>query len=256
MLAEVDRVVVPALAGDEGEVGGVTRHDGDELGELAGSPVVNDDGGPRVVAGADDDVRVCGRAVASGAVEDEADRLRQLGVGRNVHEEGLGGTCGGHRGRAVLRGQDPELTCLGEGDRGRRDTLGQLGRPRRGGARPVREEGGELLHRGEAPLLLTTLGNREVGEVERCGALGPRLLGNERAHGVDVRLPATLRHPVCGLDKRVGNGHQPTAPSIWSSMRRLSSRAYSIGSSRAIGSMKPRTIIAMASSSAIPRDMR
>ncbi len=29
-----------------------------------------------------------------------------------------------------------------------------------------------------------------------------------------------------------------------------------MGSSRAMGSMKPRTIIAMASSSAIPRDMR
>ena len=67
---------------------------------------------------------------------------------------------------------------------------------------------------------------------------------------------ADVGHGGIRVDERVGNGHQPTAPSIWSSMRRLSSRAYSIGSSRAIGSMKPRTIIAMASSSAMPRDMR
>jgi hypothetical protein len=38
--------------------------------------------------------------------------------------------------------------------------------------------------------------------------------------------------------------HQPTAPSIWSSISRLSSSAYSIGSSRAIGSTKPRTMVA------------
>ena len=48
----------------------------------------------------------------------------------------------------------------------------------------------------------------------------------------------------------------PTAPSICSSIRRFSSRAYSIGSSLAIGSTKPRTIIAIASSSAMPRDIR
>ena len=49
---------------------------------------------------------------------------------------------------------------------------------------------------------------------------------------------------------------QPTAPSICSSIRRLSSRAYSIGSSLAMGSTKPRTIIAIASSSVMPRDIR
>ena len=42
--------------------------------------------------------------------------------------------------------------------------------------------------------------------------------------------------------------HQPTDPSISSSIRRLSSTAYSSGSSFAIGSMKPRTIMAIASS--------
>ena len=54
-----------------------------------------------------------------------------------------------------------------------------------------------------------------------------------------------------------GAGHdQPTAPSICSSISRLSSSAYSIGSSRAMGSTKPRTIIAIASSSVSPRLIR
>ncbi len=50
--------------------------------------------------------------------------------------------------------------------------------------------------------------------------------------------------------------HQPTDPSIWSSIRRLSSSAYSIGSSLAMGSTKPRTIVAIASSSVMPRLIR
>jgi hypothetical protein len=53
-----------------------------------------------------------------------------------------------------------------------------------------------------------------------------------------------------------GEPDQPTAPSICSSMSRFSSRAYSIGSSFAIGSTKPRTIIAIASSSSMPRLIR
>ena len=48
----------------------------------------------------------------------------------------------------------------------------------------------------------------------------------------------------------------PTDPSISSSMRRLSSTAYSSGSCFAIGSMNPRTISAMASSLVRPRLMR
>ena len=68
-----------------------------------------------------------------------------------------------------------------------------------------------------------------------------------------VTVAGASRH-----DQRSGGGAagQPTAPSICSSIRRLSSRAYSIGSSLAIGSTKPRTIIAIASSCSMPRDMR
>ena len=77
--------------------------------------------------------------------------------------------------------------------------------------------------------------------------------GTNAATGVGVRvLTRTAGEPGGLLQQR----HQPTAPSICSSMSRLSSRAYSMGSSRAMGSTNPRTIIAMASSSVSPRDWR
>ncbi len=59
-----------------------------------------------------------------------------------------------------------------------------------------------------------------------------------------------------GFHGPLERAHQPTAPSIWSSISRFSSSAYSMGSSRAIGSTKPRTIVAAASSSVMPRLIR
>ena len=53
-----------------------------------------------------------------------------------------------------------------------------------------------------------------------------------------------------------GSGGQPTEPSIWSSMRRDHSTAYSMGSVRVTGSMKPLTIMPMACSSERPRLIR
>src|SRR5699024_10682657 len=78
------------------------------------------------------------------------------------------------------------------------------------------------------------------------------ILHRERTRRVEVRF-----HPPAlgGLGHVVGHGH-PTAPSICSSISRLSSSAYSIGSSLAIGSTKPRTIVAIASSSVTPRFIR
>ena len=61
---------------------------------------------------------------------------------------------------------------------------------------------------------------------------------------------------LCATTYGRGGRDQPTAPSICSSISRFSSSAYSIGNSRAIGSTKPRTIIAIASSSPIPRLIR
>src|SRR5690606_19894736 len=166
-------------------------------------------------------------------------------VGRDVAGDTAppGGLLTGHRGdRGLLR--------TGPG------ALGGAGLEHRVGMQSA-----QSLQRGEAPDLFQPGRDRVGGKVVR--RLGVQVAGD----------------PVTGLQRRgnrrllVGrDGHlflracgwwtvrdgwaQRTAPAICSSMRRLSSRAYSIGSSLAIGSTKPRTIIAIASSSAMPRDIR
>ena len=75
--------------------------------------------------------------------------------------------------------------------------------------------------------------------------------------GVSLRSPCWLREAGgAGLERLLEDRPQPTAPSICSSISRFSSSAYSIGSSRAMGSTKPRTMVAAASSSVMPRLMR
>ena len=120
---------------------------------------------------------------------------------------------------------------VGGRDRARDDALGRLDLDVEvvAGQHRLVVQAAEALERGEPPDLLAPVRDGVVGQVEG-------------AHRVQV-----------GGDVQT---HQPTAPSICSSMRRFSSRAYSIGSSLAIGSTKPRTIIAIASSSAMPRDIR
>ena len=102
--------------------------------------------------------------------------------------------------------------------------------------RTVAVQAAKAAQRSEPPFLLAAAGHREVGRVERLHLVQP---------GNGSRLNGPLQ--AC---------HQPTAPSICSSISRLSSSAYSIGSSRAIGSTKPRTIVAIASSSVMPRLIR
>lgn len=135
-------------------------------------------------------------------------------------------------------------------------------------SRPV-----SLLDGREAPVLLATGRERERRDVEGRRALGPRLVGHEGRGGVGVGGGA-------GQGRRGGGGgvghrglallglggvggrvsqkaHQPTAPSICRLDEAVEARGRTPwAGSRAIGSMKPRTIIAMASSSAMPRDMR
>src|SRR5690606_16064541 len=98
------------------------------------------------------------------------------------------------------------------------------------------EQGRQPLDRSEPPDLLATGRHRVVGDVE--GSFGMQMTGHR------------------GLDGLLDELTHPTAPSICISISRLSSNAYSIGSSLAIGSMKPRTIIAIASSSVRPRLIR
>src|SRR5207248_340564 len=81
---------------------------------------------------------------------------------------------------------------------------------------------------------------------------------------VDLREPERLCVPLGrALHIRDRNGNevdalddQPTLPSICNWMRRFISTAYSSGSSFVIGSTKPETIIAAASASERPRDIR
>ena len=65
---------------------------------------------------------------------------------------------------------------------------------------------------------------------------------------------------LCGTFPEPGRpgatASQPTEPSICSSIRRLHSTAYSIGSVRVIGSMKPLTTMPIACSSERPRLIR
>ena len=104
MLGQVNGVVVPALARDDGEVGAVVGHDRDQLRVARTARVLEHDGCPGVTAGPDHDVPVNGLA---GAFEPQPDRLFGFGVGRDVDQERVVDRCG-HGGRTVLRRQDAE----------------------------------------------------------------------------------------------------------------------------------------------------
>ena len=210
--------------GEHGELGAVADLGDDRAAHVDRRVVHEDDGGPRMAADAHVDVPVRQRRLAA-QVDD--DRARHRLVGGYAHGDHLPDACPGD-GRRPVGGQPGGRLGVGSRDHGHMRTGRGRQRP---GRRVRRHERRELVGGREPPLLLPAVGNGEVIDVRRRDARGM----------VDGR--------------GCKNGH-PTAPSIWSSMRRFSSRAYSIGSSRAMGSMKPRTIIAIASSSVRPRDMR
>ena len=82
---------------------------------------------------------------------------------------------------------------------------------------------------------------------------------NEEGFGSTYSMGAPYsgeRTDRCWRYDLLREANYPTEPSICSSIRRFSSTAYSIGSSRVIGSMKPLTIIAVASTSESPRLIR
>ena len=242
--------VIPLLQRHDGQVGAVASLDLDGLveGGLSRARVRQDDGGLGEGGRTDHDVLGAG-ALNLGDVD--AHGCIQLDLGGDLDDRGLleavpGDDCG-----AVAGSQDgaQALVVAGnglDGDRGGcLDGDGSVARVVVGGL----EQALDATHRGEAPVLFATAGNRDVGQVE-----GGRTV---RARGVGLLGVGPVRVGlVHGLDNSVGGRHQPTDPSICSSMRRLSSRAYSIGSSLAIGSTKPRTIVAMASFSSRPRLMR
>ena len=207
-----------------------------------------DDGGLGELTGTNHDVL---RTGARDIRDVDAHGCVELGLGRDLDDGRLlkavpGDDCG-----AVAGSQDGAQALVVTRDGLDDDGCGSLDGNRRVAGVVVGglEEALDATHRGEAPVFLAAVGHGDIVQVERgrtVRARGVRLFG---VGPVRVGL-------VHGLDNSVGGRHQPTDPSICSSMRRLSSRAYSIGSSLAIGSTKPRTIIAMASFSSRPRLMR
>ncbi|CAH0150904.1 hypothetical protein SRABI128_00541 [Microbacterium sp. Bi128] len=213
--------------------------------------VTQHDRAARVRLRLDDDVGVR-EAARAGQTHD--DRLVELAVRRDPQQRGLGLVSPGERGGDVLGTEVLATRCLAvpqpqllDGVRGvdldADDALGP---------RLVDEQRRQTVDGAQLPVDLTAAGGAEIGRVERGRTLRPGLHGNHGCHE-GGRVDVTLRGDSGGL----GRGrHQPTDPSMPISMSLFSSRAYSMGSSRAIGSMKPRTIIAIASSSGRPRDCR
>ena len=80
--------------------------------------------------------------------------------------------------------------------------------------------------------------------------------GRESFRGGDAARHQPVVTAECLGSVRREARHYPTAPSMLSSIRRVSSTAYSIGRVFVIGSMKPFTIIAVACCSVSPRLIR
>ena len=98
--------------------------------------------------------------------------------------------------------------------------------------------GGDVGHLGAHPL---------VGRVEEV----------DHARGPEGDLAQRCGRPERQRGEEVfGTAHQPIDPSICSSISRLHSTAYSIGSVRVTGSMKPFTTMPMACSADSPRLIR
>ena len=186
----------------------------------------------------------------------EHDRVLDLKFCGYPHHEGLSAAGSGHGSHAVhgrLNGQlmDP-LPRLPE----ELDTFRQVSLPFQAGKNiPFLKQGTDLPDRGETPDFLQALGHGMIGQVPRWGGVQ---MGCHRLDGAcHIRgCGGAQIHSFLRFLRSGGNRRQPTAPSIWSAMSRFSSRAYSIGNSFAMGSTKPRTIMAIASSSSMPRDMR
>ena len=286
----MDGLVLPALDGHQGELGAVGDRHLDALGQGGGAGVVQDDGSLGTGLGGDEDV-LGGGAGELCVLADDVQSGGPLQLGAGLQREHGGGLCavpGGDAG-TVDRGTHGADAGVAARDRLQAHAVGQVrldtdtGIALAGGGRADGvevEQRSEALHRREAPLLLTAARHRDVGGVEGGGAVGARgdiarpavgvgavergarvvgrefrhvevLLGRQQA-GV-MRCGSKAEWADEGGSAAVG---QPTEFSICSSMSRLSSRAYSMGSSRAMGSTKPRTIVAMASVSVRPRCMR
>ena len=246
----VQNGIVPFLQRHDGQVRAVASLNLNSLveGSLRGSGVRQDDGSLREVLGANHDVL---RAGALDIRHVDANRSVELSLCRDLDDGCLLKAVPRDDGSAIAGSKNGSeaLVVAGHGfdddGSGSVNRHGRIARVVVGGF----EEALDATHRGESPVLLASVRNDNVVQVERGRTVRARRVSLLGVSPVRVGL-------VHGVNNSVGGRHQPTDPSICSSMRRLSSRAYSIGSSLAIGSTKPRTIIAMASFSSRPRLIR
>lgn len=166
VLADVHGLVVPVLDGDDGELGAVADDVVDVGGEDRVTGVVDDDDGLGEGSQLDDLVAVGDAALA---VHDDADRLgedRLLGDG---HDRGLLEGRVGLRGHAVHRGARLAESRVVTADGLHDDPLGGPDGDLHtvaGGDRGAVVQPAQALQRGEPPLLLAAVGDREVRHVE------------------------------------------------------------------------------------------
>ena len=189
----------------------------------------------------DDEHAVVEGGALGGQLERGAERRLDVDAGRDVQEDAVSPASGVSR-RELLVARDDRAKV-------RLDELRPLGhQPRDASERDA--AGGIALDRQHSRMRLEGV-RIEAAEVREA----PRLLAIGRDRERLVRRPGSLagtRQPG-GLGRR---RHQPTDPSICNWISRFISTAYSSGSSLVIGSMKPDTIIAEASSSERPRLIR
>jgi hypothetical protein len=183
VLGDVHGLVVPVLDGDDGELGAVAQDVVHVGGEHRVTGVVDDDDGLGEGTQLDDLVAVADPALA---VHGDADRLgedRLLGDGDHAglleRRVGLGGDAV-HGG---ARPADPRVVAA-DGLDG--DALGGLDvhlHALAGGGRGAVVQAAQPLQRGEPPLLLAAVRDREVRHVEggrRAHARGDGRLGGDR----------------------------------------------------------------------------
>ena len=224
-------------------------------------------------------------------VDVDGDRDAELDLGGHVDEHPTGPRRVVERDGAVLVTAGPDLGRRREPTEMALDECGMLDRsltevhhddPGRLGLRVLDDRAQDTIDDGDLDAAARDAGERTVRDgrpvdgsderaldveahVERRGP--PELIGTAVRPGLTgeaVGRRAAPRDEPRGLAGglargreggrvQCGEGRHPIAPSISMAMSRFSSTEYSIGSSREIGSMKPRTIIAVASSSSMPR---
>ena len=242
--------VVPFLQRHDGQVRAVARFDLHGLVErsLRGTGVRQNDRGFGESTGANHEVLCTG---TFDVCDVDAHGCVELGLGRDLNDGRLREAVPRDDRGAVAGGQDSAQAIVVAAHGLDDDRGGSVNRHGCIACVVVGrlEKALDAAHRGETPVFLASVRHGNVVQVERGGTVRARRVSLFGVGPVRVGL-------VHGVDNSVRGRHQPTDPSICSSMRRLSSRAYSIGSSLAIGSTKPRTIVAMASFSSRPRLIR